>query len=233
MKILAIIPARGGSKGVPRKNIKVLGHQPLIAFSISQAIESNCFSKIIVSTDDEEIAVVSKNFGAEVPFLRPAELANDKASSIAVVQHAVDFLEAQNEFYDAICLLQPTSPFREKKIIFEAVEKFKKSNSDALISVLKVPHEYNPHWVFEEDKNGKLRIATGESEIIKRRQDLPAAYFRDGSIYLTKVETIKKGSFYGESLTYILNNPELYVNIDTIDDWEKAEQLLPTILPLL
>lgn len=233
MKILAIIPARGGSKGVPRKNIKILGDKPLIAFSIEQAKESNCFSKIIVSTDDEEIATISKNYGAEIPFIRPSELANDTASSIAVVQHVVDFFESKNEYYDAICLLQPTSPFREKNFINKTIEKFTTSDSDALISVLKVPHEYNPHWVFEEDNNGNLHIATGESEIIKRRQDLPTAYFRDGSIYLTKVDTIKKGSFYGEKLTYILNNPNLYVNIDSMEDWNQAEQKLPTILPLL
>lgn len=233
MKILAIIPARGGSKGVPRKNIKILGDKPLIAFSIEQAKESNCFSKIIVSTDDEEIATISKNYGAEIPFIRPSELANDTASSIAVVQHVVDFFESKNEYYDAICLLQPTSPFREKNFINKAIEKFTNSDSDALISVLQVPHEYNPHWVFEEDNNEKLHIATGESEIIKRRQDLPTAFFRDGSIYLTKVDTIKKGSFYGEKLTYILNNPNLCVNIDSMEDWNQAEQKLPTILPLL
>lgn len=233
MKILAIIPARGGSKGVPRKNKKKLGDKPLIAFSIEQAKESNCFSKIIVSTDDEEIATISKKYGAEIPFIRPSELANDTASSITVVQHAVDFFESKNEYFDAICLLQPTSPFREKNLINKAIEKFTNSDSDALISVLKVPHEYNPHWVFKEDDNGKLHIATGESEIIKRRQDLPTAFFRDGSIYLTKIDTIKKGSFYGEKLTYILNNPNLYVNIDTMEDWNQAEQKLPTILPLL
>lgn len=230
MKILAIIPARGGSKGVPGKNSKLLGNRPLIAYSIEQAIASNSFAKIIVSTDDEAIAKIAVDFGAEVPFIRPSELANDTASSIAVVQHTVDFFESKNEFFDAICLLQPTSPFREKGFIYKAITKFSLTNSDALVSVLTVPHEYNPHWVFETDANGMLQIATGEKEIIKRRQELPQAFFRDGAIYLTKMAFIKKGTFYGEKLTYIESNPDLYVNIDTMEDWIKAEQKLPIIL---
>lgn len=233
MRVLAIIPARGGSKGVPSKNSKLLGGKPLIAYSIEQAIASNSFAKIIVSTDDETIAKIAIDFGAEVPFIRPNELANDVASSIAVVQHTVDFLASKNEFFDAICLLQPTSPFREKGFIANAIAKFSSINSDALVSVLSVPHEYNPHWVFKADINGMLQIATGEKEIIKRRQELPKAFFRDGAIYLTKTVFIKKGTFYGEKLAYIESNPKLYVNIDTMEDWMQAEQKLSTILSLI
>ena len=233
MKILAIIPARAGSKGVPGKNSKLLGDKPLIAYSIEQAIASNSFAKIIVSTDDETIARIAINFGAEVPFMRPFELANDTASSIAVIQHAVDFLESQNEFFDAVCLLQPTSPFRENGFIAKAIAKFSIAHSDALVSVLPVPQEYNPHWVFEADRSGMLQIATGEKEIITRRQELPTAFFRDGSIYLTNIASIKKGTFYGEKLTYIESKPNLYVNIDTMEDWIQAEEKLPTILSLI
>jgi len=233
MKILAIIPARGGSKGVLGKNSKILGGKPLIAYSIEQAIASTIFAKIIVSTDDEAIAKIALDFGAEVPFLRPAALANDTASSIAVVQHAVDFFESKNEFFDSICLLQPTSPFRERGFINKAVAKFTSTNLDALVSVLSVPHEFNPHWIFEPDEKGVLKIATGENEIIKRRQELPKAFFRDGAIYVTKMEFIKKGTFYGKQLGYVESNPDLYVNIDTIEDWIVAEQKLPTILSLL
>lgn len=230
MKILAIIPARGGSKGVPGKNIKILGDVPLIAYSINQANESQLITKTIVSTDDESIIKVAKKYHAEIPFVRPIELASDAASSISVVQHAIAFFEDNNEFFDAVCLLQPTSPFRAKGFIDKAISTFVNTDCDALVSVLKVPHEFNPHWVFEVNDSNCLQIATGEKEIIKRRQDLPNAFFRDGSIYLTKVETIKKGSFYGEKLTYIESNPDLYVNIDTHEDWEKAGQKLPTIL---
>lgn len=230
MRILGIIPARGGSKGVPDKNVKILGDKPLIAYTISQALESKLLAKIIVSSDSDAILETAKAFGAEVPFVRPEHLATDAASSIAVVQHAVAFLEAQGEFFDAICLLQPTSPFREKGFIDKAIAAFTEKNADALISVLAVPHELNPHWVFEPNESGFLGIATGEKEIIKRRQELPPAFFRDGSVYITKIETIKKESFYGDSLCYIESNPEMYVNIDTMADWFLAEQKLPNIL---
>jgi N-acylneuraminate cytidylyltransferase len=233
MKILGIIPARGGSKGILRKNLKVLGDKPLIAYSIEHALKSNLLSKVIVSTEDDEIAAVAKSYGAEVPFIRPEFLASDEASSIDVVKHAIDFFESEGEFYDAICLLQPTSPFRASGFTDNAIRQFIANNSSALVSVLEVPHEFNPHWTFESDENGLLKIATGEQEIIKRRQDLPQTFFRDGSLYLTKTELIKKGTFYGNQLGYILNNQELYVNIDTPKDWLLAEEKLPIISSIL
>ena len=129
-------------------------------------------------------------------------------------------------FFDAVCLLQPTNPFREQGFIDKAIEKFITSKTDCLISVLPIPHEFNPHWAFEENEIGLLKIATGEKNIITRRQELPKAFYRDGAIYITKTEVIKNGSLYGESIAYIENNPQFYVNIDTIEDWEKAEKLL-------
>jgi N-acylneuraminate cytidylyltransferase len=233
MKILAIIPARGGSKGVSGKNIKILGDKPLIGYTIEQALESTLLSKILVSTDDSSIAAVALNYGVDVPFLRPQKLSDDNASSISVVQHAIAFLEAKGEFFDAVCLLQPTAPFRERGFIDKAIAVFKEKKADSLVTVLQVPLEYNPHWVFEADEKGCLTIATGEKEIIKRRQDLPKAFFRDGSLYLTKIEAIKSGSFYGSSTSYIESNPDLYVNIDTMNDWDNAVQKLPTILRLI
>jgi len=230
MNILAIIPARGGSKGVPGKNVKLLGNQPLIVYSIKQANESELLAKTIVSTEDASIMEVAGQFNAEIPFVRPSELASDEASSISVVQHAIAFFESKNEFFDAVCLLQPTSAFREKGFIDKAIRTFINNKCDSLVSVLEVPHEYNPHWAFEADENGLLSIATGEKDIIKRRQDLPKAFFRDGSIYLSRIDVIKKGSFYGERISYIESNPDLYVNIDTPEDWIRAEQKLPTIL---
>lgn len=229
MNILAIIPARGGSKGVPGKNIKLLGGLPLIAYSALTANQSKLINRVVVSSDDSNIIDVVKQFGVEVPFVRPAELATDTSSSIDVVKHAVEFLENQGEFYDAVCLLQPTSPFRESGFLDLAIKKFIKEDADALVSVLPVPHEYNPHWIFELNSEGRLRIATGESEIIKRRQDLPKAFFRDGSIYITKTSVIKNGSFYGNKLSFIESNPDFYVNIDTPKDWVLAEEKLELI----
>ena len=229
LRILAIIPARGGSKGVPRKNIKELGGKPLLAYTAEAALTSSLITKVILSTEDEEIMQVGKTHGLEVPFQRPDDLAKDQSGSLGVVQHAVQYFEKQGEFFDAVILLQVTSPFRERGFIDQALEKFITSKADALISVLPVPHEYNPHWVFETDRHNNLKIATGEKQIIKRRQDLPEAYFRDGSIYITKTEVIKQGSFFGENLTYIESNPAKHVNIDTLEDWEKAEEMIKTL----
>lgn len=226
MKILGLIPARGGSKGVPKKNIKLLGKLPLIEYTIYAAKESELLTAIVVSTDDEEIAIAAEVAGVKPPFIRPSEIAQDTSTSLEVVQHAVAYFESQNIFFDAVCLLQPTNPFREKGIIDKAIEKFISSKADSLVSVLPIPHEYNPHWAFEEGTNGLLKIATGESQIIPRRQDLPKAFHRDGSVYITKTAVIKNGSLYGNTIAYIESNPQFYVNIDTMKDWERAERIL-------
>ena len=230
MRVLAIIPARGGSKGVPGKNIKLLGGKPLLQYTVERANESHLLTRIVLSSEDASIIATAEALGLEVPFIRPATLASDQAKSIAVVQHAVAYFEAKGEFFDAVCLLQPTSPFREKGFIDAAIEKFIQTGVDTLLSVLPVPHEYNPHWVFEENEAGHLKIATGENEIIGRRQELPAAYHRDGSLYLTKMDYIKQGTFYGSQLGFIASNPDFYVNIDTPADWIAAEQKLPTLI---
>ena len=229
MRILGLIPARGGSKGVPKKNIKLLGKKPLIEYTIDGAKNSKFISEIIVSTDDQEIAIASEIAGCKPPFIRPAALAQDSSTSLEVVEHAITFFEKQNIFFDAICLLQPTTPFREKGFIDKAIEKFIATNADCLVSVLPIPHEYNPHWAFEECENGLLKIATGEETIISRRQELPKAFHRDGAVYISKTTVIKNGSFYGKSIAYIESNPHYYVNIDTMNDWEKAELLLTKI----
>lgn len=227
MKILAIIPARVGSKGVPRKNIKLLAGKPLIEYTSAVALKSNLLTKVIVSTDDDEIFSIAKALGLEVPFKRPNNLADDKSPTLPVILHALDFYESKGEFFDAICLLQVTSPFRTVKFLDKAIEKFIKSKSDSLISVQEIPHEYNPHWSFELDENENLKIATGETEIISRRQDLPKAYHRDGSIYITKTTILKEqNSLFGKKVTHIVSPKEFYVNIDTMDDWKKAEELV-------
>lgn len=230
MNIIAIIPARGGSKGVPGKNIKPLGGKPLIVYTIEAAKQVTLLTDCVVSTDSEDIAAVARSFGADVPFIRPVELATDSAKSIDVVLHALHKLQKQNRHYDALILLQPTNPFRSVRFIEEAIQKFISGNYDSLISVLPVPHEYNPHWVFEPDENGTLKLATGEKEIISRRQELPPAYFRDGSIYITSTEVLlTKNSFYGNRLGYIEADADRYVNIDTPEDWERAEELIKTL----
>lgn len=223
MRILGLIPARGGSKGIPDKNRKVLNGKPLLEYTVEAALGAKSLVQVVFSSEDETLMRLAKSLGAAVPFVRPAALAQDSSGSLELVRHALQTLMEMGETYDAVCLLQVTNPFRTSKFIDEAVEKFKKSNMDSLISVLKVPHEYNPHWAFEVSKNGNLQIATGDTEIIKRRQDLPAAYYRDGSIYITKTEVIlKQNSLYGKTIGYIESDPTRHVNIDTMEDWDRA-----------
>ena len=227
MKILVIIPARGGSKGVPKKNIKLLDGKPLIQYTTDIALKSKLISKIVVSSDDDEIIEIAKELGVDVPFKRPNSLAEDESPTLPVIKHAIDFFEEQGIFFDAVCLLQVTSPFRTLTFLNEAIQKFCDEQNDSLISVREVPHEYNPHWVFEPNTNGQLVIATGEKEIITRRQNLPKSYHRDGSIYITKTSVIKEqNSLYGNSIGYVISSEENYVNIDTMEDWIKAEEFI-------
>ena len=226
MRILGIIPARGGSKGVPRKNIKLLNNKPLIQYSIESALRSKLLTSVIVSTDDIEIAQISIELGAEVPFMRPNNLATDSAKSIDVVLHAIAELEKINLFFDAICLLQPTNPYRENGLIDLCITKFTNNDYESLITVLPVPHQYNPHWVYETNANGILKLATHEIMPISRRQDLPTAFFREGSVYITKIEIIKtEKSLYGTRIGFHEINSKFKVNIDTIEDWAQAENL--------
>ena len=227
MKILAIIPVRGGSKGIPGKNIKLLGGKPLLAYTSELALQSKYLTEVIVSTEDEPIGEVAKSLGAQVPFMRPMALAQDDTPTIDVLIHALEWYKNQTIFFDAVCLLQVTSPIRTLEFLDKAIEKFIISGCDSLVSVLKVPHEYNPHWTFEVNAEGNLKIATGEAEIIPRRQELPTAYHRDGSIYITKTDVLlKEHSLYGKSTAFIDSDPDFYVNIDTMEDWEKAEAMI-------
>jgi CMP-N,N'-diacetyllegionaminic acid synthase len=225
MRVLGLIPARGGSKGIPQKNIKLLGVKPLLAYTLESAQQAKGLTDIMVSTDNPVIAEVASSLGHTPPFLRPASLSTDDASSFEVVLHAIKTLAGLGKTYDAVCLLQPTCPFREHGFIDAAINRFIAEQADALVSVLPVPHQYNPYWTFKVQGN-LLKISTGDEHLISRRQDLPTIFHRDGSVYLTKVSAIEAGSLYGSSLAYIESNPEWYVNIDTPEDWTKAEHLL-------
>lgn len=227
MKVLGLIPARGGSKGIPGKNKKLLGGHPLLHYTVQAGLQSTKLETLIFSSEDVELMTLASALGVSVPFQRPQSLAEDTSGSLGVVQHALQFMQSQGKHYDAVCLLQVTNPFRTAQLIDDAVTAFAKANTDSLVSVLKVPHEYNPHWVFEATEDGELRIATGEKEIIKRRQDLPDAYIRDGAIYITKSEVLlEQNSLYGSSISYIESDPAWHVNIDTMADWKKAEELV-------
>lgn len=226
MRVLGIIPARGGSKGVPRKNIRLLAGKPLLAYTAAAALAARRLDRVILSTDDEEIAAVGRQYGLEAPFLRPAELATDAAPTLPVVRHAVRFVESQGDRFDAVCLLQPTSPLRPASTIDGCIELLEASGADCVVTVLPVPAEYNPHWVYFRNPDGTLRLSTGEAAPIPRRQELPEAFHREGSVYVTRRNVVmEEGSLYGRRIAgYAVNGPAS-VNIDSLEDWARAEAL--------
>jgi CMP-N,N'-diacetyllegionaminic acid synthase len=225
MKVLGIITARGGSKGVPRKNIRPLAGRPLLAYTAEAALRAKKLSRVILSTDDREIAETGRKYGLEVPFIRPAELAEDATPTLPVLIHALEELEAAGERYDAVCLLQPTNPLRRTEDIDGCIELLEMSGADSVVSILKVPHEYNPKWVYWLDATGKLILSTGETEPVTRRQNLPDAFHRDGSVYVTRSEVIlKRNSLYGSEVRGYLMDERYSANIDTEDDWRRVEE---------
>jgi len=227
MRVLALIPARGGSKGIPGKNIKLLGGNSLLFYTAKAALTAKRLTRVSISTDDEQIANEATKVGIEVPFMRPASLAADNTPTLPVIQHALNFYLQRGEPYDAVCLLQVTNPFRLPGFIDYAIERFMEKKCDSLISVLPVPEEYNPHWTFEKMEGGFLKIATGEEKIISRRQDLPRAFFRDGSVYITRTQVLlEQQSLYGSTIGYIVNDRAWHVNIDTPEDWTKAAHMV-------
>jgi len=228
LKILAIIPARGGSKSVPRKNIRKLNGKPLIAYTIEAANEiKDKFHKIIVSTDDEEISEISKIFGAEVPFIRPKELAGDKTPTYPVLQHAVNFVENQDSIkIDLVMLLQPTTPFRNTEDILNSIKLSQTSDSDSVISVVQV---FSTHPILmKKIENGLLtHYSIEEKEGTPRQLYEPAAYMRNGAIYLTKRDVlINNNSIWGNSITPYIMPQERSYNIDDEIDFLSSEMIL-------
>lgn len=226
MRVLGLVPARGGSKGIQRKNVRDLGGRPLLAWTAEAALAARHLSRVVLSTDDPEIAEVGRRYGLEVPFLRPADLARDDTPTLPVLQHAVAELERAGDRFDAVCLLQPTSPFRRPGDIDGCIDLLESASLDAVVSVLPVPPEHNPHWVYFRDGEGLLRLATGEEQPIPRRQELPPAFHRDGAVYVTRRDVLMEAnSLYGKRLGGFLAESRS-VNLDTPDDWERAERLV-------
>lgn len=216
MKIDALIPARGGSKGIPRKNIQELGGKPLIAWTIEAALKSDSIRRVIVSTDDEEIAEVAKQYGAEVPALRPPKLAEDDTPSIEVIHHA---LENWTDC-DALILLQPTSPFRNEQHIKEAIELFKKNTGCYVVSV----HENDQplEWMFCQDQNNLLHPIIENQ--VHRRQLAEILYILNGAIYIGKREIFRDVEKKSK-IPYILEQ-KYALDIDTIIDLKYAQFIL-------
>lgn len=225
-RILGIIPARAGSKGVPYKNIRLLAGKPLIQYTIQSALLSKELDTILISTDCNEVIGFSKQYAnIEIPFIRPAKLALDTTPTIDVVRHAVNYYEKVGRTFDYVCLLQPTSPFRNDELIDKTIRKIIETGADSLVTICKVPSQYNPHWTFKMEEN-LLSISTGDKQIITRRQDLPDAWHRDGKVYITSTEQLRKGEITGGRIIGYINENEPDVNIDSFEDWELAENLL-------
>jgi len=226
-RVLGLVPARGGSKGIPRKNAKPLAGKPLLAYTAECARAARSLTRTILSTEDAEIAQIGRDCGLDVPFMRPAELARDDTPTLPVVAHALETLAEAGERYDAVCLLQPTNPLRRPEDVDACVALLARRGLDAVFSMRAVPHEHNPHWVFFEDADGLLRLSTGGTEPIPRRQALPPAYCRDGSVYVTRSAVIlERRSLYGDRVGGWLVDQDAHVNLDTPADWAAAERLL-------
>lgn len=224
MNTLVIIPARGGSKGIPGKNIKLLGRKPLIGYSIDAARSIADDSHICVTTDDDHIIETVENYGLHVPFKRPAELATDTAGTYAVLLHALKFYEDKGERFDAIVLLQATSPFRTGKHIKEAIKLYSK-DIDMVVSVKET--DSNPYYIcFEDDENGMLHISKGDGNYI-RRQDCPPVYEYNGAIYIINTDSLKAKPLnkFTKRVKYVMDR-EHSVDLDTMMDWMIAEYII-------
>jgi len=224
--ILSIIPARGGSKGVPRKNIKKLSGKPLIAYSIEAASKSKYLSKVIVSTEDKEIASVSESFGAEIPFLRPKNLATDTAKAIEVAKHALLKMEKlDKKKYELMVYLEPPTPFRESKDIDACIELFCKYKPSAVVSVCEA-NQYHPILMKKIDNEGLLKpLCFEEPEGMPRQLYNPPAYMRNGAVYVIKRDNILNNIFYGDRIIPYIMPFEKSICIDSIVDWYAAEAM--------
>ena len=231
MAIIGLIPARGGSKGIPGKNIFPCAGKPLLAYTAEAALAANCLDRVILSTDDAAIANVGRECGLEVPFLRPTELATDKANSFGVIVHALDWLESQGGVVDAIVLLQPTSPLRSAHHIHEAVRLFQAKKPDALVSVVEVPHQYHPDALMRLQQDTLVPVVAA-SEMILRRQDVSPLYARNGpAILILRASQIRSGSFYsGVTVPYVMSQHDS-LDIDTMEDLAVAAASLARSSP--
>jgi len=226
--ILAVITARGGSKGVPRKNIKRLAGKPLIYYTINAAQKSKLITECIVSTDDSEIAKISSELGANVPFLRPGELAQDATPTLPVIQHSVQFLEKEKVVkYDYIVILQPTSPFRLPEDIDNTIEKLITSGADSAVSLVEIEPRNHPIKAKQLDSQERvLPFCMEEPEGI-RRQDIPKAYKRSSAVYVMKRDLVMNHSkLFGDHIVGHIVPKERYIDIDSELDWMLAEQMM-------
>ena len=221
--VLAVIPARGGSKGLKNKNIKIIACKPLISWTIDAALKSKYIDKVIVSTDSKEIEKISKEYGASVPFLRPKELAKDDTSSIDVMLHAIEHFPE----YKIVIMLQPTSPLRDCSHIDQAFDFFFKSNMDSCVSVTK--DKKTPFWSFSMVNENNLVSLFPDKEMPSRRQEIISTYHLNGAIYISSILNLKeKKSFITKKTFGYEMSEEVSIDIDDINEFNVASRLLKT-----
>ena len=219
-KSVCIIPARGGSKRIPRKNIKLFHGIPLLAYSIKVALKSNLFDKVVVSTDDEEIAKIAIEYGATVPFLRPKELSDDFTGTGAVINHTLEYLKNSGEEFDYCCTIYATAPFLNEKYLIEGFEKLKSSSAKNAFSCTSMP--FPIQRTFKIAQNERCEMFWPEN-FMKRSQDLEEAYQDAGQFYWTNLNINSNEIIFGKDSIPIILPRHLVCDIDTLEDWTRAE----------
>ena len=219
--VLAIIPARGGSKGVPRKNIREVAGKPLIAWTIAEAQKSKYIDRLILSSDDEQIIRVAQEYGCEVPFVRPSELAADDTPGIDPVLHALDSLSQK---YDYVVLLQPTSPLRSAADIDDCIAKCALAGNNACVTVTQA--EQSPYWMYSISHEGSV-VPIVKNDGFFRRQDLPTAYVLNGAVYVARTDWLKREKqFVAAETKAVIMPAERSLDIDTEEDLKTLESML-------
>lgn len=227
VKAIAIIPARGGSKRIPRKNIKPFHGKPLIAYSIEAALATGLFDKVIVSTDDEEIAQIAKKYGAQIPFVRPQELSDDFTGTEDVVSHALSWLNEHGEIYDYVCTIYATAPLLKAKYLVEGFEKLRSSDAVHAFSATSMP--FPIQRTFKVNDDGRCEMFTPEY-YMARSQDLEEAYQDAGQFYWTKTGITSKEIMFGKDSIPIILPRYLVQDIDTLEDWKRAEFMYEAVV---
>lgn len=227
MGVVAVIPARGGSKGIPRKNLRLVAGKPLVVHAIEVGLAAVRVDKVILSTDDEEIASVGRQAGAEV-IMRPSELADDAAPTMPVLNHAMDVLAEQGWKADILVLLEPTSPFRTAAIVDECISKLDDTITASAITVTQI--ERNPYNIFLVDGDSAKRYIQEPNESFSRRQQFTHLKRLNGCVYVARSELVRTGKLVSEPLRVVEMSAEASINIDTPLDLQVAELLAPTVM---
>jgi CMP-N-acetylneuraminic acid synthetase len=224
--VLALVPARGGSKGIPGKNIRLLAGRTLLEYVARAAGESGAIDRVVLSTDDPQIAAEGRRLGMDVPFLRPGHLATDETPMLPVIEHALESLEQAGWSPEIVVLLQPTSPLRRPEHIRAAVDQLRTSGADSVVTVVELPRHLSPDYVMRVE-DGRLVPFLPEGARVTRRQDARPAFVRDGTVYACWRRTVREThSIYGRACRPLVIPAQESLTLDTREDWDEAERRL-------